>query len=188
MKALVLLFILAFSFSSLAQNHMVEFNGDAIMYGAFNHSKTKSKEQATDETNNGALYVNVARTVSDHIQFAIQGNYLHADYSAGFFESYAFLLGGIYNLDTDFRKSYYAGVYAGMGWENNSLNTPNSHEEKLVGKVVVGKRFPLEFLNLENVTYSPELAFTSETATKSSSDEQWSQNLAIKFLQFSVFF
>lgn len=191
MKMLFVVTALVMSVSAFAQNHMVEFNADALMLGSFTHSKSKSKGTSTDENNNGVLFLNVARQVADHFQVGVQGNYARGEYAGNTSETYAFLVGGIYNLDTDFRKSFYASAYVGMEWSHNYFSSSffeNEHDENIIGKIAIGKRFPLSFLNLENVTYSPEVMFTSRTGTKSSSDGVWSQDLAIKFLQFSVFF
>lgn len=187
MKLLALVVVMLLSMSAFAQKHMVEFNADSVTLGTFNFSNSKDRGQDSSENKIWALSGNYAHSVTDHIQAGTQFSYtkFHTA-SSGHSENLEILVGGIYNLDTDFRKSFYASVYA--GWEWGHSTKPNASTEDFVSKFGLGKRIPLSMFNLENVTYSPEVAFKSTNSTKSSSTTEWTQDLQIKFLQFSVFF
>lgn len=188
MKHLLLLLTLLFSVSAFAQNHMIEFKADSLLLGNLAYSKEKNRGESSRDSNFSALYLNFARTVSEHLQAGLQANYNHSGYVSGKSEDYSVLLGAIYNLGDDFRNSVYASAYAGWEWDHDYDDSlTNDHNENLIGKIALGKRIPLSFLNLENVTYSPEIQFTSRTATKSTSSHDWSQELTLKFLQFSIF-
>lgn len=188
MKKLFILCALLCTASSYAQNHMVEFNADSALLGFFNYSKNKEKGSNARHDNTGALYLNFARAVSEHVQAGLQASYLKNDSFGSKFESYSVLVGGIYNFSSDFRESLYTSLYLGWEWDHTRYKMfRNSRDESFLTKVSLGKRFPLTRLNLENVTYSPELTLKSTNGTKSNSNTDWSQELSLKFLQFSFF-
>jgi len=185
MKFVVALVLSTFAFSALAQKHMVNFDLGEV-YGALTWSKSKEKGESVNEDRTRVLSVNYAYTLLPYLQVGGKVNYGINSASDSSSEDYGFQVGAIYNHGADIRSSYYASLYLGMQWDNN-YGSFHSHGEEVSTTVAVGKRFPLSFVNLENVVYSPEISWNQTTPTKSS-DIQWEQDLSIKFLNFSVFF
>lgn len=188
MKLLISLMILMTSFSALAQNHMFGFNADGLLLGQYAFSESKDSGEKKDDNQSGFLSINFARSVTRHIQAGLEASYARTSDSDGTGENYRALLGGIYNFTEDlFTNSGYVSLYAGMEWGHQYLDDQrNKHDENLVTKVALGKRFPVAFIS-ENFTYSPEVVFKTTNATVSS-DTEWKQELIFRFLQFSVFF
>jgi hypothetical protein len=188
MKTLLAIVVLALSVNAFAQKHMVEFNNDSLALGSLSFNSTKFRGEDSSEEKSFRLSGNYAYSLTDHIQVGTQLGYEKNKFDGGSSEFYKMLLGATYNLSNDFRNSYYASVYAGWEWDqNHNSGETNTHNEDFITRVSVGKRFPLSMLNLENVTYSPEVSFTSTNPTKKTNTE-WNQDLSFKFLQFSVFF
>ena len=190
MKLMLLIVVFVLSGSAFAQKHMVEFNADSILLGQFAFKLTKDRaDQNAEETKTGLLLLNYAYSVTEHLQLGARGSYSKFEGEGSKGENTGLSLGVIYNLGPDLRNAYYVSVYGGFEWSRYEDNTsPTDRGEEVFGRLSFGKRFPLTFLNLENVTYSPEVAMTSTSSTKSNSSVDWSQDLAFKFLQFSVFF
>lgn len=188
MKSLLLLFVLVLSTSASAQKHMIEFNADSFLLGKMSFINTKNRGESSQEDKAGFLFLNYAYTIAPQIQLGVQGNYSKYKYSQGSSEGYGLLVGGIFNFSADLNKAFYTSIYMGWDWSHDydSYNG-NVYTEDFLTRLSAGKRFPLTFLNLENVTYSPEVSFTNTNATKSSY-KQWQQDLSFKFLQFSVLF
>lgn len=187
MKFVVALVLSTFAFSALAQKHMVNFDAGEI-YGALNWNTEKSKGEDAAESKSSVLSVNYAYTLLPYLQVGGKLNYSQMKFSDNTNdEGYGLQLGAIYNHGSDIRSSYYASLYLGMQWDNGYGSDNHFHDEEVSTTVAVGKRFPLSFVNLENVVYSPEISWNQTTPTKSS-NTQWEQDLSIKFLNFSVFF
>ncbi len=185
MKFVVALVLSTFAFSALAQKHMVQFGTDANTIGNLSWQSEKNRGSDSEETKSYFLLANYAYSLTNHIQVGGKVAYYNYKYAWASYEEIGFAVGGYYNLDTNFRKSIYASAFIGMDWGRETH--PNSSTEVLNASVAVGKRFPLSFVGLENVTYSPEVAFVSKNPTKSSSTE-WTQGLEFRIVQFSVFF
>lgn len=187
MKMLLAALIIVMSASAFAQKHMVQIGTDNTTIG--NLSWTSEKTRGTDAEENKFFYAlaNYAMTFTDHIQAGGKVELTKSKFGDESSHTYGLQVGGIYNLDTDFRKSLYASLYVGWEWGySNDSVTPIERTESFISTVAVGKRCPLTFIS-ENVTYSPEIAFVSTNPTKSSVTE-WRQALEFRILQFSVFF
>ena len=184
-KLLVVLAAVAMSTGAFAQKHMVNFDAGEIV-GALRWDSSKEKGSSSTEDKMRGLTLNYAYTLTSYLQVGAKVNYFRNSGDGYTQEDYGFQVGAIYNHGSDIRSAYYASLYTGMDWQN-AYEAGGSRDEILKTTVAVGKRFPLSFVNLENVVYSPELAWESLNPTKSSSTE-WTQSLAVKFLNFSVFF
>lgn len=189
MKLLIAVVALAASLSAVAQSkHMVSFGTSNQTLGSLAWNSEKSRGSDAEEDKSIFLMGNYAYSLNDHIQVGGNLNYTSFKFSTDNSESYGFQVGGYYNLNSDFRKSMYASVFAGWDWGyDNSKFSDVSRTETFKTTVAVGHRYPLSFLNLENVTYSPEIAFVSNNSTKKS-DTEWSQSLEFRLIQFAVFF
>jgi hypothetical protein len=185
MKLLIVAVALVMSVSAFAQKHMVEFGTDTQTLGALSFTDSKTKGSSATEEKSFKLTGNYAYSIAEHFQVGTRFNYSNDKQTSGNTEGYGLQVGGIYNLDTDFRSSYYASLY--VGWQWGRQTQPNSGTEAMSSTVALGKRIPLSMFNLENVTYSPEISYNTTNPTKSSSTE-WTQGLTFKVLQFSVFF
>lgn len=188
MKAFVVILGLFVSLSSFAQNHMFEFNAESSVFGRYSFSQSKGRGDNTENDQYGSLYFNFARTITTRVQAGLQAQYARTSISNGKNESLNALLGAIYNFsEGDFVNSVYVSLYAGMEWSHDYWESlEDEHDEALVGKLSLGKRFPVTFIH-DFFTYSPEVTLKSSNPTTSSSTE-WKQELIFKFLQFSVFF
>lgn len=189
MKMLIAVIALAASLSAVAadQKHMVSVGTDNQTLGSLAWTSSKTRGSDSTETKNYNLSVNYAYAIADHFQLGTKLNYLN-EKARSSNEQYALQVGGIWNMNTDFRKSLYASLYVGWDW-GHQTRTANGNEmtENFNTTVAVGHRYPLSFLNLENVTFSPEIAYVTKNPTKSSSTE-WTQGLEFRLLQFAVFF
>jgi hypothetical protein len=188
MRSLLLVLVVFFSASALAQKHMVEFNADSFLLGRLSFTSQKYRYTDAQEDKSGFLFLNYAYTILPQVQVGSQVSYNKYSYGQATSEGYDILVGGIYNFSSDLNKSFYTSLYAGWSW-NHQFGTGQDivHEESFISKVAFGKRFPLTFLNLENFTYSPEVSFQSMNPTKRA-DKEWEQDFSIKYLQFSVLF
>lgn len=185
MKMLLAAFFLVTSVSAFAQKHMVQVGTDNTTIGNLTWTSEKSRGSNSTESKNHYVFANYAMSLTDHIQAGAKINYSKfKDSSFGSSESYGLQVGGVYNLNTDFKKSLYASLYVGWDWGRETQ--PNSSSEVFKTTLAVGHRYPLSFIS-ENVTYSPEIAFVSSNPTKSSQTE-WSQGLEFRLIQFAVFF
>jgi hypothetical protein len=191
MKLFLVLMFAVMSGSAFAQKHMVEFNADSIMMGAYRFSSSKYAGENAEEDKYGYLYINYAYTILPNIQVGVRGNYAKSRFANSKSENYELQAGAIYNFNTDLARAFYVSAYGGFSWDGQyDSDYENTHSENLIGTLAIGKRFPLTFLNLENITYSPEISFSSENSTKSQGEfkREWHQEFAIKYLQFSVLF
>lgn len=177
---MILLSVSASAFSQTSNLNMIEMSTTSNTLGALTFSDD-------GDTTDKSAYVgaNYAFRFSERVQLGIQGNYSRFD-STNTSETYNFLLGAIYNFNDDLTNAIYASLYGGMGWNYySSSSSRNVHTETLTGRAAIGKRFALSNINLPNVTYSPEISYTRNENTKSSYGYN---SVAIRFLQFSMFF
>jgi len=105
----------------------------------------------------------------------------------GDLEDYGLEVGAIVNWMADLQNSPYASLYLGVNWANTYGVSEGRKDEVLMGTLAVGKRFSMETLGIKHLTYTPEIALENLNSTTGSSLE-YSQNIQLRFLQFSVFF
>lgn len=176
MKLIVLVFSLFVASQAFAQNlHMIEMNTTSSTLGALTF--VDDGDDTDMVINLGGSY---AYKISERVQLGLQGNYDRRDGDRTN-SAYDIGVGGIYNFNDDLTNTLYTSLYAGMGWARSGDST----DEAWRGTVALGKRFALSNINLPNVTYSPEIAYTRAERIGSS---YGTNILAIRFLQFSVFF
>lgn len=190
MKLFSLFLVLLFSTTAFAQKHMIEFSTNSFLFGevAFNLEKERTDQNA-EETKNAFLYLNYAYAIASQVQIGVRGQYLSSKGEDFAYKSNTLALGVIYNFSAKLNEALYTSLYSGFEWDKSEQSGSNTdRDESLVATVALGKRFPLSFLGVENITYSPEISFSSMSSTQSTSDSDWSQDLAFKFLQFSVLF
>lgn len=185
MKSLVLIFCLLTMGTAFGQNlHMIEMSTDNSALGALNFSESGGNGRAKRSDTNLFLGGNYAYKISERVQLGVQGSYSNQDRE---YESYALLVGAIYNLNDDLTNAFYTSLYAGMSWFH--VYQPNivsgKHQETITGKLAFGKRFALSNINLPNITYSPEISVSRSENTKS---ESYINNITISLIQFAAFF
>jgi hypothetical protein len=184
MKFFVLFFAL-FTFSVSAQTHMVQT--------ATNLSGLLS---ISDDGPGKATYfssqyiaLNYAYTIAPRFQIGGEGYFSHSEYSGRFgstSESWSALVGGYYNFSDDLNEAFYASLFGGYSWNWSHTNGSGSGRgEAKVGRLGIGKRFPLTFINIANVSYSPEITYTRSDYTNF---ESYTNNYTFRFIQFSVLF
>ena len=189
MKMLIIALVTVFSVSAFAQKHMVNFSNDSLVVGDLNFSNSKSNGSNKSDSVSFSIKANYAYSLTAHMQLGTKINYAKGEENNNDeFENYGLFVGGIYNLDTDFRKSMYASLYVGWAKDNSYPNVGSSnHAEQTVAEFAVGKRFPLTSIGFENLTYSPEVSYTATNFTTSNTAD-WAQNVKFTFLKFAVFF
>ena len=169
MKFVLVALVAILSTSAFAQKHMVNFDAGEIA-GALKWTTGSNQS----ETRERAVTLNYAYTLLSKLQVGGKANY-----TSNGDESYGFQVGAIYNLSSEIRSSIYGSAYVGMNWGSTT------QEEARNATLAIGKRMPLSFINNENFVYSPEVAWTTETSTKG---DGYTQGVAVKFLNFSLFF
>ena len=170
MKFILVVATLVMSVSAFAQKHMVNFDASEIS-GVLSWTTGSN----TSEQRDREITLNYAYTLLPKLQLGTKVTYQNDAGSEG----YGLQVGGIYNLNENIRSSFYGSLFVGMLW-----NSTADYETQLA-TVAVGKRIPLSFINNENFVYSPEVAWTSGNF---SDDLGYAQELAVKFLNFSLFF
>lgn len=190
MKSLLLVLIAFLSLNAFAQKHMVEFNADSIFLGRYAYNLSKGRSDANaEEIQSGFLFLNYAYTVASHIQVGSRFSYTTAEGQGYESDSLGLALGIIYNLSENLKDSFFVSLYGGMEWDESKFNGfEDEKDEEIKGTFAIGKRFPLTFLNLENVTYSPQISYSSESSTKSTAYTDWEQELSFEYLNISILF
>lgn len=169
--------------------HMFEFGADSSVFGLLSFDKSKTRGNESDDDTQLNLDLNYAYSLPMYprLQLGARGLYLKDVNSLGDQENWGAQVGAIFNLSDDLQSSAYASLYLGMLWNHDYGSSQAGDDEVRIGTVAVGKRFNLERWGLKHVTYSPEVALQTRNSTTSSSFD-YSQDLQIRFLQFSVFF
>ena len=187
MKVLILAVAMVMSSAAFAQKHMVQFGTDNPTIGNLAWESEKTRGSDSEEYKSHYIFANYAMALTGHIQVGVKGSLSGSSVGSDKSSEYGFQVGGIYNLNSDFKRSLYASVYVGWDWGyENSKSSEIERTETFNTTVAVGKRYPLSFIS-ENVTYSPEIAFVSQNPSKSSQTE-WNQSLEFRIVQFAVFF
>ncbi|MFY7993576.1 MAG: hypothetical protein ACOVP4_09815 [Bacteriovoracaceae bacterium] len=187
MKKLFLALIALSSVSAFAQKHMVNFSNDSLVIGDLSFVSSKDRGSEKDNRTDFGLKVNYAYAVHPHLQVGTKLGLEKAKEGSLKTDNYEIFVGAIYNLELDFRQSYYASLYLGYQKDDAYGVSPVLHSERTVGQLSLGKRFPLKMIGFENLTYSPEVTASSTNYTTSTAAD-WRQDLKFTFLQFSVFF
>lgn len=187
MKVLILAVAMVMSSAAFAQKHMVQFGTDNVTIGNLAWETEKTRGNDSVESKSQYVFANYAMALTSHIQVGVKADIFRNQVADEKSTSYGLQIGGVYNLNTDFRKSLYASLYVGWDWDHaNGDDFDIERDETFKTTFAVGKRYPLSFIS-ENVTYSPEVAFVSSNPT-TSSDTEWTQSLEFRILQFAVFF
>lgn len=175
--------------SNGANRHMFEFGADSSLFGLLSFDKSKTRGNESDDDTQLNLDLNYAYSLPMHprLQLGVRGLYLKDVNSLGDQENWGAQVGAIFNLSDDLQNSAYASLYLGMLWNHDYGSSQAADDEVRIGTVAIGKRFSLEHWGVKHVTYSPEVALQTRNSTTSNSFD-YSQDLQIRFLQFSVFF
>ena len=166
--------------------HMFEFNIDSIEAGALSFDKNKVKGSDADRESNLALSGNYAYGATAFLQTAFRFEYFSGVENAVDQELLNLSVGGIWNFDQDFTRTYYVSAYVGIGYAQQ-FGANNARDDLRFGSVSVGRRIPLDMFGIKHVVYSPELSLKMVNST-TDQNLDYSQSLQFKFLQFSVFF
>jgi hypothetical protein len=182
---------LLMSSSVFAQTtHMFEFNADSVLQGVLSFDKSKTRGNSADNDTQLGLNLNYAYSIPTMPRLQIGGrlNYEKGtEGGRGDFEDYSAQVGAIVNMWDDLRDSPYASLYVGYGWDNTYGVSEGRKDEVLTSTLAVGKRFALDRWGIKHLTYTPEIALQNMNSTTGSALE-YSQNIQLRFLQFSVFF
>ncbi len=176
--------------SASGTQHMFEFNADSVLQGVFSFDKSKTKGSSADNDTQLDLNLNYAYSIPTMPRLQVGGRVNYEKNTAGGrgdLEDYGLEVGAIVNWMADLANSPYASLYLGVNWANTYGVSEGRKDEVLTGTVAVGKRFSMETLGIKHLTYSPEIALENLNSTTGSNLE-YSQNIQLRFLQFSVFF
>lgn len=169
--------------------HMIGFDAQSILNSAISLTKTKNGGQNVDDRTRFRLTANYAYSLMSmpRLQLAGRINY-DAQTRNRDTEDYGFQIGAYLNHSDDLMNSAYIGGFVGMQW-NNQYSGSATHDENRLGSIMLGKRFDLKRWGVHHLTYTPEVAYVSQTATNASSaGVQWTQAIEFRVLQFAVFF
>lgn len=169
---------------------MFEFNADSVLQGILSFEKSKTRGSSADNDTQLDLTLNYAYSLPTMPRLQLGGrmNYTKGtEAGRGDLEDYGAEVGAILNHSADLRNSFYASLYLGLGWANTYGGANSGTDEILTSTVAVGKRFGMEAWGINHLTYTPEIALENINSTTGSALE-YSQNIQLRFLQFSVFF
>ena len=174
--------------SPSGSKHMFEFNADSILGGliSFDKSKTRGNEADNDTQLNLNLNYAYALPIMPRLQVGTRLLYLKDVNSTGDVENYGLQIGAILNHTANLENSAYLSGYIGMLW-NHEYQRGGSNDETRIATLAVGKRFSMEQWGIKHLVYQPEIALQARNSTTSGSFD-YSQDLQLRFLQFSVFF
>jgi len=182
---------LLMSSSVFAQTtHMFEFNADSVLQGVLSFDKSKTRGNSADNDTQLGLNLNYAYSIPTMPRLQVGGRANYEKGTAGGrgdFEDYSLQVGAIVNMWDDLRDSPYASLYVGYGWDNTYGVSEGRKDEVMTTTLAVGKRFSLDRWGIKHLTYTPEIALQNLNSTTGSALE-YSQNIQLRFLQFSVFF
>lgn len=177
--------------SATGSGHMFEFNADSIIQGVLSFDKSKTRGSAADNDTTLNTDLNYAYSLENMPRIQLGGRVSYfkgAVAGRGDAEDYGVQVGIIGNHTNDLQNSYYASLYLGMDWANSyGSSTSSRRDEVLLSTIALGKRFSLQEMGIKHLTYTPEIALQNKSSTTGSSLE-YSQNIQLRFLQFSVFF
>jgi hypothetical protein len=177
------------------QNSMMNFNVDSIFQGTLNLDSSKVKGMDGDNDTQLQLSLNYFHALPNLRNLQVGGlvNYQKGtETGRGDFEDYGAAIGAYWNFqmspeDTlNLRTAWYVGALLGYGW-NNTYGTERSDDEFVTTTVAFGKRVPLNYWEIKQLVYTPEVAYVSVNS-KTSGALEYSSSLQFRFLQFSVFF
>jgi hypothetical protein len=191
MKKLIPLTLALFvSVPALAQSqkHMILFDADSILQGAWSLSRVKEKGSGPDSESQLNLRLNYFYTVPKLKQLQVGGAFLYQKDTGltGNFENYGGQIGAIWNFDKNLEKALYLKGLVGLTW-NNEYGANSNSDEQYNLTAAVGKRFSLADYGLRHVTWTPEIAYTAKDST-TKGDFDYSSAIEFRFLQFSVLF
>ena len=170
------------------QRHMVLFDADSIIQGAWSLSRVKEKGSSPNNESQLSLSLNYFYTVPQLDQLQIGGAVLYDKDTGlrGEFENYGAQVGAIWNFDNNLEKSLYVKGLVGLLWNHEYGDNSNSDEQYNL-TAAVGKRFSLEDYGLRHVSWTPEVAYAAKDST-TKGDFDYSSSVEFRFLQFSVLF
>lgn len=174
--------------SSTGSRHMFEFNADSVLGGLISFDKSKTKGNSEDNDTQLDLNLNYAYSLPMMPRLQLGGRvlYLKDVNSLGDQENYGAQIGAILNHKADLENSAYVSAYIGMLW-NREYQRGGQNDETRIGTLALGKRFSMEPWGIKHLVYQPEVALQAKNSTTSGSFD-YSQDLQLRFLQFSVFF
>lgn len=168
--------------------HMIESNVDSLIRGAYSFDKSKNRGSSADNDSQADLVLNYAFKFHDRWQFGTRLNYLHRTAQLGDQENYGFQLGLFYNFSENLMQSFYLSLFSGLEWQRTyGSSAGNPRDEVWKTTFAAGKRFTLARWNIAHLVYSPEIALVTAKSTTGTNVE-YSQNIQLRFLQFSLFF
>lgn len=202
MKTILALLMAFFVSSAFAQGgsgsqfrHMFQFDAESALLGTFNFDKSKTKGSAkADNDTQLRLNLNYAYALPywKQIQLGSRVDYVKTTATTDS-ENYGFEVGAFYNFaplgadSIDLTNSFYVSAFVGMNWTNTYGGAAAGHDEFLTSTFAFGKRFSLKRLGMDHMVYTPEIALVNSNSTTGNNVE-YSQNVQLRFLQFSVFF
>lgn len=171
--------------------HMIESNVDSLVRGAYSFDKSKTRGSSADNDSQLDLTVNYAIKWRENWQFGTRLNYLKGTDNNGDQENYGFQVGAFYNFSPNLIQSFYVSLFTGLDWQH-TYDGPagNTRDEVWKTTLAAGKRFTLARWDIAHIVYSPEIAMVTANSTTGSkgSNLEYTQNIQLRFLQFSLFF
>ncbi|MFP5387168.1 MAG: outer membrane beta-barrel protein [Bacteriovoracia bacterium] len=197
-KFFVLAAVSAFSVAASAQTndpkHMINFDVGSVLQGSLNFDSSKARGQSSDNDTQLQLDLNYAYQLPmlKNVQAGIRFDYTKDTASGrGDYEDYGADIGAYWNFqrsgqELDLRNSFYASLFVGYGWANTYTAGTND-DEVFRTTAAFGKRIDLSDWGMGSLSYTPEVAFQSINS-KTGGALEYTQNVQLRFLQFSVLF
>ncbi len=174
--------------ASGGDTHMIESNVDSLIRGAYSFDKSKTRGSDAENDSQLDLVLNYAVKFKDNWQGGVRLNYLKDTDTAGDRENYGFQVGAFYNFSENLMESMYLSLFTGLEF-SRFYGSGISNDEVWKTTLAFGKRFGLARWNVAHLVYSPEIALvTANSTVGSNSNLEYTQNVQLRFLQFSLFF
>lgn len=156
---------------------------------------------------NGEFNINYAYKIAPQIQIGIdiaaESTTNETKYNAGGKvkseeDTSSLTLFGIFNFSENIQDSFYFGVGLGRGWSNEEtkdttevpVEKAKTESNMTLYYLAFGKRFNLEFMGIQNLTYSPGIAYSHFEMSGDLEDQGVNSisNFRIDIMKFDLLF
>jgi hypothetical protein len=171
--------------AEMGQRHMVEFTADSLPTLIYSMTKTKTKGTSSDNDSSSQLSLNYAYAIHPNIQVGGKLNYFNGLFANNDVEQLDVQAGLWLNSKAgDLKNSPYINFLIGTGYAQ-TFGANGGRDDIFLGTIAFGKRYSLERFGVNHVSWTPEIAFTSQNSTANSSYD-YRQATEFRLLQFSV--
>lgn len=165
--------------------HMIEFNAESIPSLVYAIEKTKTEGTSSENDSDTTLIMNYAYSFHPNFQLGGRINYFNGVFANNDVERFDVSAKGWFNLKAgDLANSAFLAASIGTGWAQ-TFGTNGGRDDLWLASVSIGKRFSMDPIGLNNVSWTPEIALVNENSTNNSSFN-YRQATEFRIVQFSV--